>query len=106
MSRENNASSDYIYPYPLSKLNTCFFPQDQKLYFPNQNKNINSNNFLDASRPQTYFSSPVTNDDTTSSCCSISELTASDQQCIGAEDHAGDDFASDPEVRSPDSPTT
>src|SRR3954451_12474470 len=107
MSRENN-NSDYIYPYPypLAKLNTYFLPQDPKFYFPNQNKNIN-NNFTDTSRQPTYFPSPITNDDTTSSCCSISELTVSDQQCIGAEDHVGDDFASDPEVRSPDdSPTT
>ncbi|CAI2165952.1 13711_t:CDS:2 [Funneliformis geosporum] len=48
-------------------------------------------------------SSGLRNNDcgTSSSCCSTSELTASDQ-CLGAEDHTSDDIVSD----HPDSPTT
>ncbi|RIA93942.1 hypothetical protein C1645_803756 [Glomus cerebriforme] len=98
MSRENNNNNDYNYPYPLTKLNTFFLSQDQKFC---QQKNIQT------SRPQAYFSSPITNDDSTSSCCSISELTSSDHQCLGVEDHVSDDIPSDHDARSsPDSPTT
>jgi len=50
---------------------------------------------------QNSFSPPsITNDDSTSSCCSISELALSDHHYLGAEDH---DTASD---QSPDSPKT
>lgn len=134
MSRANNNESDYNFTYPLAKLNTLFLPQDQKFYFSNQEKNIQT------SRPHAYFPSvtnsssrypnselassdqqylgmddetrknilslqqnsfsPITNDDSTSSCCSISELALSDHHYLGAEDH---DTASD---QSPDSPKT
>ncbi|CAG8526162.1 9297_t:CDS:2, partial [Rhizophagus irregularis] len=130
---------DYNFTYPLTKLDTLLLSQDQKFYFPNQEKNIQTSrpytyypsvtNFSSrypnselASSDQQYlgmddetrkntlslslqqqnsFSPPsITNDDSTSSCCSISELALSDHHYLGAEDH---DTASD---QSPDSPKT
>ncbi|CAB4475325.1 hypothetical protein RhiirA5_501863 [Rhizophagus irregularis] len=139
MSRGNHNESDYNFTYPLTKLDTLLLSQDQKFYFPNQEKNIQTSrpytyypsvtNFSSrypnselASSDQQYlgmddetrkntlslslqqqnsFSPPsITNDDSTSSCCSISELALSDHHYLGAEDH---DTASD---QSPDSPKT
>ncbi|GBB95673.1 hypothetical protein RclHR1_02590018 [Rhizophagus clarus] len=75
MSRDINNN----YSHSLAKLNTYILPQDQKVYFSNQEKNIQT------SRPKTYFPS-VTNDDNTS-CYSNSELASSDHQYLGMEDY-------------------